>query len=156
MNKEIQFQYRTNLKKRFLASFIDYLIIFILTFLYIQKFGEITEDGAMAVSGIKTVPLILIWLIYFVGVEGYQGATLGHKALNLLVLKENRKPIDFIDAFKRHLLDPFDFFMFAIPAIIAINNTDRKQRLGDLWAKTIVVDLTDNEQIDSQLINIPQ
>ena len=156
MNKEIQFQYRTNLKKRFLASFIDYLIIFILTFLYIQKFGEITEDGAMAVSGIKTVPLILIWLIYFVGVEGYQGATLGHKAFNLLVLKENRKPIDFIDAFKRHLLDPFDFFMFAIPAIIAINNTDRKQRLGDLWAKTIVVDLTDNEQFDSQSINTPQ
>lgn len=125
-----QFQYKTNLKKRFLASFIDYLIIFFITVLYIQKFGEITEDGAMAVSGIKVLPLFLIWLIYFVGIEGFQGATLGHNALNLLVLKENRQAIDYIDAFKRHLLDPFDFFMWAIPAIIAIKNTDKKQRLA--------------------------
>ncbi len=156
MNKEQQFQYKTNLKKRFLASFIDYIIIFIITILYIQKFGEVTVDGEMAVSGVKTFPLILLWLIYFVGVEGYQGATLGHKAFNLLVLKENRKPIDYVDALKRHLLDPFDFFMWAIPAIIAIKNTDKKQRLGDLWAKTIVVDTTDIEQFDSQLINTPQ
>ena len=144
-----QFQYKTNLKKRFLASFIDYLIIFFITVLYIQKFGEITEDGAMAVSGIKVLPLFLIWLIYFVGIEGFQGATLGHKALNLLVLKENRKPIDYVDALKRHLIDPFDFFIWAIPAIIAIKNTDKKQRLGDLWAKTIVVDTTDIEQFNS-------
>ena len=119
--------------------------------LYIQKFGEIAEDGEMAVSGVKSVPLILAWLIYFVGVEGYQGATLGHKVLNLLVLKDTRQTIDYVDALKRHLLDPFDFFMYAIPAIVAINNTDKKQRLGDLWAKTIVVDITDNEQFDSQL-----
>ena len=146
MDTELQFSYKTNLKKRFWASFLDYTIILLITVAYIQKFGEETEEGRMAVRGLMTFPLIFIWLLYFIGIEGFYGATLGHKALNLLVLKDNRKSIDYIDALKRHLLDPFDFFMWGIPAIVAIKNTDKKQRLGDLWAKTIVVDTTDIEQ----------
>jgi uncharacterized RDD family membrane protein YckC len=50
------------------------------------------------------------------------------------------------------LIDPVDFFIYAIPAIIAIKNTDKKQRLGDLWAKTIVVDTCDPEQY-AEIIN---
>ena len=146
MDTKPQFVFKTNLKKRFWASALDYAIIFFITILYIQRFGEDTQEGSRALNGLMTLPLILIWLLYFIGIEGFYGATLGHKALNLLVLKDNRKSIDYIDALKRHLLDPFDFFMWGIPAIVAIKNTDKKQRLGDLWAKTIVVDTTDIEQ----------
>jgi uncharacterized RDD family membrane protein YckC len=143
---EPPYRYKTNLKKRFLASFIDYLLIFSFLILYLKMFGSENEDGALAVQGIMTFPPMIVWFIYFVLIETYYGATLGHKALNLLVLTENRKDIGLKEAFKRHLLGPFDFFMYAIPAIIAIKNTDKKQRLGDLWAKTIVVDMTDPEQ----------
>ena len=44
-----------------------------------------------------------------------------------------------IQSFKRHLLDPIDMSMFGLIAIIIIKNTNYNQRLGDLWAKTIVV-----------------
>jgi uncharacterized RDD family membrane protein YckC len=44
------------------------------------------------------------------------------------------------------LLDPIDILFYGIPAIIAIKNSDKHQRLGDMWAKTIVVDIKDAEQ----------
>jgi uncharacterized RDD family membrane protein YckC len=147
-----QFHYRTNLKKRFWASFIDYLLIFVLTYIYISRFGVETEVGTKSIQGFATFPIILVWFLYFVVIETYQGATLGHKAFNLLVLTDKRGKIGFTQAFKRHLVDPVDFFIYAIPAIIAIKNTDKKQRLGDLWAKTIVVDTSDPEQY-AEIIN---
>ncbi len=115
-------------------------------FLYVEAFGVATEEGSKSIHGFSSLPLFVVWLIYFVGVEAYQGATFGHKALNLLVLTLKREKIGFTEALKRHLLDPFDFFVYAIPAIVAIKNTEKNQRLGDLWAKTIVVDTSDSEQ----------
>lgn len=78
-------------------------------------------------------------------IEAYYGATLGHQGFYLRVLSLNRKNIGFKQALKRHLLDLIDFF-YGIPAIIVIKNSDRHQRIGDLWARTIVVDMTDPEQ----------
>jgi uncharacterized RDD family membrane protein YckC len=141
-----QLKFKTNLKKRFFASFIDYLLMFLILYLYISKFGIQTEEGTTSVQGFSTFPIIAFWFFYFVIIETYEGATLGHKAFDLLILTENRKKIGFKEALKRHLIDPIDFFIYAIPAIIAIKNTEKKQRLGDLWAKTIVVDTTDYEQ----------
>ena len=43
-------------------------------------------------------------------------------------------------------LDPIDILIYGIPAIIAIKNSDKNQRIGDMWAKTIVVDMDDEEQ----------
>ncbi len=111
------------------------------------KFGEETPEGGYHTEGLKSLPILIFWFLYFVLIEAYQGATLGHKALNLLVLNvADRKSITLTQAFKRHILDFIDIFYFGIPAIIAIKNTDKKQRLGDLWAKTIVVDTDDSEQ----------
>ncbi|WP_394335734.1 RDD family protein [Flavobacterium cyanobacteriorum] len=52
---------------------------------------------------------------------------------------ENRNKPTFFQSLKRHVLDPVDMFPFGLIAIITIKNTDKHQRLGDLWAKTIVV-----------------
>ena len=51
-----------------------------------------------------------------------------------------------MQAFKRHLVDPIDFLIWGLSAAIAIKNSDKHQRLGDMWAKTIVVDILDPEQ----------
>jgi uncharacterized RDD family membrane protein YckC len=56
------------------------------------------------------------------------------------VLTIDRKEIEWTQALKRHLLDPIDILLYGIPAIIAIRNSDKHQRLGDMWANTIVVD----------------
>ena len=42
--------------------------------------------------------------------------------------------------------DPIDILMYGISAIIVIHNSDKHQRTGDMWAKTIVVDTNDPEQ----------
>lgn len=66
----------------------------------------------------------------------------------LQVVTLNRKRIGWKEAAKRHLLDPIDIALYGIPGIIAIKNSDKKQRIGDMWAGTIVVNLKDPEQYE--------
>jgi hypothetical protein len=61
--------------------------------------------------------------------------------LGLQVVTKNGNRISFGQAFKRHVVDMIDFFFFGIPAFITIKNTSDHQRLGDLLAKTIVIDV---------------
>ena len=140
--------YKTNLKKRYFASLFDYVIVFTLTYFYIDFFGTLNYDGegGKTVHGLMTLPLFSFWFIYFVVVEAYFGGTLLHLAFNLKVLTLDRRRIEFMQALKRHLVDPIDFFIWGLPAAISIKNSDKHQRLGDMWAKTIVVDILDPEQ----------
>ncbi|HSD14757.1 MAG TPA: RDD family protein [Flavobacterium sp.] len=140
------FKFKTNFKKRIFATIFDYGIFFLVFYTYILLFGHETEEGNQAVSGLLALPVPIIWFVYFVIVESSYGGTIGHQFFDLKVLTLNRRKIDFTDALKRHLLDPIDIFFYGIPAIIAIKNSDKHQRLGDMWAKTFVVDTTDNEQ----------
>jgi uncharacterized RDD family membrane protein YckC len=80
--------------------------------------------------------------------EQYFGATIGNKLLKLRVAPKNdlRKPLTFGQSFKRHLVDMIDLWPFGLLGILLIKNTQYNQRLGDLWSKTIVIDLEDLEQ----------
>ena len=141
------FKYKTNLKKRIIATLVDYTLFLLPTFMYIMVFGNNNAEGGKSVNGLKALPIPIAWFIYFVVIEGVYGGTLAHQALNLKILTIDRKEIEWIHALKRHLLDPFDILFYGIPAIIAIKNSDKHQRLGDMWAKTIIVDIKDNEQM---------
>ena len=140
------FKVKPNLKKRILATLLDYGLFLLGIIVYISYFGEPNNDGGMGVEGLKTLPIIITWFLYFVVIESVNGATLGHNMMSLEVLTINRKPISFTHAIKRHLLDPIDLSFCGITAIIAIKNSDNHQRIGDMWAKTIVVDMNDEEQ----------
>ena len=78
-------------------------------------------------------------MIYFVVIESSLSSTLGHYILGLKVITNENKRINFLHSLKRHLVDPIDFLIFGLPALISISNTQNHQRLGDLWAKTFVV-----------------
>jgi uncharacterized RDD family membrane protein YckC len=138
--------YKPNLKKRILATVLDYGLYCLFFLAYVLYFGHDNTDGGKTVDGIRAVPVFIVWLLYFAGIEGAWGATPGHKLLDLRVVSVGPGPVRFVQALKRHLLDPFDIFFWGIPGIIAIKNTEKHQRLGDLWAKTIVVDTKDSEQ----------
>lgn len=114
--------------------------------MYIMYFGHDNGEGGKTVDGLMALPIPMLWSLYFVVVEAMYGATFAHQALYLKVTTLDRKEIELIQALKRHLLDPIDILFWGIPGIIAIKNTDKHQRLGDLWAKTIVVDTKDPEQ----------
>ena len=140
------YEYKPNFKKRILATILDLTIYWLLYYLYLGFFGEATENGGFAVWNFKTVPLFIIWFVYFVVIEGTNGATLGHHAFNLKVLTVKRDKIGMTEALIRHVLDIIDIYWYGIPALIAIKYTEKHQRLGDLVAKTIVVDTEDLSQ----------
>lgn len=141
--------YKPNLKKRIFATVIDYGLYVLFFFVYVEWVGHPNEEGGKTVSGLLGLPLEIVWFLYFVYVEAFNGATLGHTAMNLQVVKTDRTPISISSALKRHLLDFIDIPFYGIPAIIAIKKSDKRQRLGDMWANTIVIDITDPEQYHS-------
>ena len=108
--------------------------------------GQENDEGGKTVNGLLALPIPIVWFIYFVIIEAFYGATLAHQGLYLKVLTVDRKEIEFTQALKRHLVDPIDILLYGIPAIIAIKNSAQHQRLGDMWAKTIVIDTKDKEQ----------
>lgn len=139
---------KPNLWKRIAATVLDYMIIYLVFLVYLEIFGTTETDGSKSVKNLLVLPLVFFWFVYFVIIEGLYGATFAHQALNLTVLKKNRTEIDIPEALRRHLLDPIDLFLCGLPAIIAILKSNYHQRLGDMWANTIVVDTKDTEQFD--------
>ena len=135
----MEVQQRANIGKRFLASFIDYVIIACISINYILLFGEPDEYGNYTVSGLNALVPFVFWFVYLVVIETFISATFGHFLLGMKVVKTDNGRINFIEALKRHLIDPVDFTIFGIPAMICIKNTALSQRIGDLWAETVVI-----------------
>ena len=71
--------------------------------------------------------------------EGLHGATLGKLICGLVVVKEDGTHCGALPAFKRSLAFYIDGLFFGIPAVISMNSSLKRQRLGDRWAKTMVV-----------------
>jgi uncharacterized RDD family membrane protein YckC len=127
--------------RRIAASVIDYIVIFLLTILYIFNFGTPNEAGGYTVKGISALFPVFFWVIYLVVPEWYAGGTLGHKLVNLKVVPIRGEKISLIQVFKRRISDGLEIvWCLGLIAYMLVKNTPLNQRLGDLWAKTIVVD----------------
>jgi uncharacterized RDD family membrane protein YckC len=136
---------KTNLGKRFFAGLIDYSIISTFFYVFVYSFGQPNDEGGYTVNGILTLVPVLFWFAFTVLLEVFFDATLGNSIMGLKPksLVKNNGELSFSQSLKRHLLDPIDMFLFGLIGIITIKNTDRNQRLGDIWAKTIVTDNKD-------------
>ncbi len=130
-----------NIGDRFVAGLVDYIIIYGLTFFLIFTFGEPNDEGGYSLNGLPALVPIIFWLIMTVGLEIGFGATIGNSLVKLKAIPKNgmNRKLTFGESFKRHLLDPIDMFFFGLIAIVTIKNTDKNQRLGDIWGNTIVV-----------------
>ena len=122
------------------ANLIDYGLTFIIFMIYTIKFGRYEPStNEYSIYGFGALPLLIYWFIYHVLIEYLTGKTLGHYISGLKVENETGGKTSLIQNLKRHFLDFIDILPWGIPAIITILNTDKNQRLGDLFAKTIVV-----------------
>ena len=130
-----------NIGKRILAGFIDYLFIGTFYYAYIYAFGEPNNDGGYTIYGIMTLPPLIFWGIFTIGFEQWFGASLGNQIVGLRPLSINgiNRELTFGQSLKRHLLDLVDMFFFGLIGIILIQKTERNQRIGDIWAETIVL-----------------
>lgn len=136
------------LKLRSLATVIDYGIFIIVFYVFVRSFGQQTDDGQWEVNGTLTLVIPAFWFFYFVVLEAINQATPGHDICRLKVVKPGGQRISLTDALKRRICDCIDIGIYGIPAFICISKTTKHQRLGDLWADTVVVkaaDITETE-----------
>lgn len=143
-----------DLGSRIGAGIVDYIIMgmitVILALLLFFPFWVIRAPGMTSVSpgrfgfGIIAFGIIgimaLLWLVYFTYFEGTSGQTIGKKLTNIKVVKEDGSKCDFGAALVRNILRIVDHLPFLyVLGIILIAATEKRQRLGDMLAKTIVI-----------------
>lgn len=139
---------KPHLKLRIFATLIDYGIYFVVFYLYVSLAGTETSSENWEVTRFHALPVFLLWFVYFPGLEAFNSATPGHDIFKLKVIKATGEKIGFIDALKRRLCDVLDIWTWGIAAIICVTKTDKHQRIGDLFAGTVVVkkeDVTETE-----------
>jgi len=81
----------------------------------------------------------IIYIGYFVLLEGSRGQTVGKMITKIKVVGEDGKPIDMNQALIRNLLRIIDGLFAYLVGAFLIWRSDKKQRLGDRIAKTVVV-----------------
>lgn len=132
--------------KRWLASFIDYLLCFLLIGVinyFLDERAIHGEIGTVDIQSLVEIGVILLpWLLLLPGIETiYDGKTIGKAFFKIKVIKPDGSRIDFASSVVRHLFDCIDFLPLGGILGLAFTTNDKKvQRLGDRVAKTIVID----------------
>lgn len=119
--------------KRSLAYIIDYAVQF--GYFFISFRLEDTFIG----EKLAVLSIFLFWLLMLPVLEYLTGQSVGKKLVGLRVVSINSPRISFGQAFKRRILDPIELWGYGLVAIIAIKLTPNHQRLGDMWANTLVI-----------------
>jgi uncharacterized RDD family membrane protein YckC len=130
--------------RRIVAGLIDTILLFLLFIALAAAFGGVsTEDGTLEASldNAAFALFILLALAYYAAAETLTGRTAGKAVMGLRVVRADGEPLGPVDAVARNLLRVADGFPypFYIVAIVAMAVTRRRQRLGDLAARTFVV-----------------
>ena len=128
------------LKLRAVAAAIDFVAFGAVSYAYIRYFGYATNDG-YAVNGCgHFLVLFTAWLLWFPIPEAVRGQTVGKWACDLRVVNVSDGPVTFSQAFVRHLLDFVDISFLGLVGILVSRSTALNQRVGDLVARTKVID----------------
>lgn len=145
---------------RFLAvaidHFIQYFSIFIIAWFFLSLAGYTSADVADAPDrllnempkwtiAILIIVLFLIFAGYFIAFEWFwNGQTPGKRLLKLRVIRDDGRPLTLWEAIARNLLricDAVPGFILPVYSIglIVIFLSSRDQRVGDIFAGTVVI-----------------
>jgi uncharacterized RDD family membrane protein YckC len=123
---------------RFVSLLIDSIII---GFIF-GALGTILGVG-MTESGMVLWFWGLFYFVFYIGyytyLEGSRGQTIGKMITKIKVVREDGSPIDMNQAFTRNILRIIDGIIAYLIGAILIWRSDKKQRLGDSVARTVVV-----------------
>ncbi|HOT07994.1 MAG TPA: RDD family protein [Methanotrichaceae archaeon] len=123
---------------RLLALIIDNIIVGLI----ISLVGSFSGSGMMHPGqGPWWIGILyfLIYFGYFTLMEGSRGQTVGKMIAKIKVVREDGRPIDMNQALLRNILRIIDGLLAYLIGAILIWRSDKKQRLGDSIAKTVVV-----------------
>lgn len=139
---------------RFVAILIDTIIIAIISGVLTLPFQVpfVTVTNLTGTPSVTTTPnpfswvggliSLLVFFLYFILLEGAYGQTVGKMAVKIKVVREDGIKIDYADATVRNILRVIDLIPYFIPYLlgaILIWSSDKKQRVGDRAAHTVVV-----------------
>ena len=126
---------------RLVAQIVDTIVLIVLFFLVgFALSGSFTFEyqGEAAYPFLAAYGLIAV--LYFAVLEGTIGATVGKKLVKIKVVREDGSACGIGPAFVRTLLRIIDELPFLyIVGMILIARSDKRQRLGDRLAKTVVI-----------------
>ena len=123
---------------RFVSLLIDNIVIGIIFGVVGAVLGGGTTERGM-VPWFWGFFYFIFYIGYYTYLEGSRGQTIGKMITKIKVVREDGKPIDMNQAFTRNILRIIDGFIGYLIGAILIWRSDKKQRLGDRVAKTIVV-----------------
>jgi uncharacterized RDD family membrane protein YckC len=109
--------------------------------------ATLTQVSGALSAGIVAAAIItlIVWFLYYTLLEGRYGQTIGKWFVKIKVVKEDDAPISYGDAAVRTILRIIDGLFDYLVGAILIWTSDKKQRLGDRLAHTVVVQLCDAE-----------
>ena len=135
LQNPVQMEYQ-GIGIRFVSLVIDSLIISII-------FGVLASilGAGMMRQGSWSVGLLsfAFYIAYYTYLEGTRGQTIGKMITKIKVVREDGRPIDMEQSFKRNILRVIDGFVAYLIGAVLIWRSDKQQRLGDTVAKTVVV-----------------
>jgi uncharacterized RDD family membrane protein YckC len=122
-------------KARLIAAFIDNLVALAATFFLVALIPP-------SLPILKGITLIVAYLGYFIVFETLWSRTPGKYFQGLVVRTVDGSRSSWISALIRgglRIIEVDPVLLGALPAGIAIVSTDRKQRIGDVLAGTVIV-----------------
>ena len=126
---------------RLVAQIIDSVVLFVL---FLLVGFALSGSFAFEYQGEAAYPFLiaygLIVILYYTILEGTRGATVGKRLVKIKVVKNDGSACGIGPAFVRNLLRVIDALpILYIIGLILIARSEKKQRLGDRLAGTIVV-----------------
>ena len=122
---------------RFISFLIDTIVLGVL----IGVIGSILGFSVVSRTAGWGFGLLsfIIFLAYFTYLEGSKGQTIGKMVTKIKVVGEDGEMINMNQAFTRNILRVIDGLLAYLIGAILIWRSDKKQRLGDRIAKTVVI-----------------
>ena len=137
------------------AAIVDYIIFASLCVFFIIAFGEKTAPQTYSVTGWKGWIPFIFWFIYFVIVEYLLNGSFGNFLAGVKVVSLQNSSLMITQVLIRRLGDIVDiWWCFGILRFLLVRKTRYNQRIGDLWAKTIVIDRKRRMKSYEELYNI--
>ncbi|MEX0658496.1 MAG: RDD family protein [Egibacteraceae bacterium] len=128
--------------RRIGAALIDLVVLMVLSFLVATLFGGASAGGGevgFALTGGPALMLMAAIPAYYIILEGLRGQTVGKMLLGIRVVAADGTPAGWGAVVVRTLLRIVDGFFFYLVGLIVMLASPRKQRVGDMAAKTLVV-----------------
>jgi uncharacterized RDD family membrane protein YckC len=120
--------------KRVIAYIIDAIIVGIVVALIIG-IAEVIDFP----EWLQALVSIVLAYGYFIYMEGTTGPTIGKRIMNIRVISESGSPITMGESAVRNILRIVDMLFVGLVGLILIIFTQKKQRVGDMAARTVVI-----------------